>query len=156
WSLLSPSLSVSVQAGGLTTATADKPVPADRFSIEKLGTADQVVTHTIAPDRGNRIIEMSVRGWPGSDSSRAKWFEISGLTASPGHIVRAQVLNAGKSLSIHNDGPSTSFDLNVHSGLDADPVSTRQQIQMPSGKAWRFELDWSGRTANAPISVLEA
>ena len=71
--------------------------------------------------------------------------------------MRAQVLNAGTSLSIHNDGPPPTFDLAVHSGLDGEAVALRQQIQMPAGKAWRFETaDWSGRTPNSPIHVLEA
>ena len=32
--------------------------------------------HTIAANRGNRIIQMSVAGSPGSDRTKAKWFEI--------------------------------------------------------------------------------
>jgi hypothetical protein len=98
-----------------------------------------------------------VAGWPGTDRSKAKWFEISGLVASPGHTVRAQVLNAGRSLSIHNDGPSARFALAVHSGLDADPVAVRPNIQIPAGKAWRFETaDWSGQDTGHPIDILEA
>jgi hypothetical protein len=156
WSLLSPSLSASVAASGMTATTFDAPIPGDRFSIEKLGTGDQAVTHAIAPNRGNRTIQMSVAGWPGSERSRAKWFEISGLVASPGHTVRAQVLNAGKSLSIHNDGPPAVFDLAVHGGLDSGPVAVRQRVQMPSGKAWRFETaDWSGSASDSPIDVIE-
>jgi hypothetical protein len=157
WSLLSPSLSASITASGVAGDTLDGPVPGDSFSIEKLGGAEQALTHAIAPNRGSRTIGMSVAGWPGSDRSKAKWFEVSGLVAAPGHTVRAQVLNAGKSLSIHNDGPAATFDLAVHGGLDSDPVAVRQRVEMPSGKAWRFEAaDWSGRSPDAPIDILEA
>ena len=71
--------------------------------------------------------------------------------------MRAQVLNAGKSLSIHNDGPAATFDLAVHGGLDSGSVAVSQRVEMPSGKAWRFEAaDWSGRSPDVPIDILEA
>jgi hypothetical protein len=156
WTLLCPALSASVTASGPAT-TVGTLGAGDHFSIDKLGTGDQAITHTIAPNSGSRNIQMSVAGWPGSDRTKAKWFEITNLVASPGYVVRTQVLNAGRSLSIHNDGPPATFDLAIHGGLNSGPAALRQQVQIPSGKAWRFEAtDWSGNAPSGPIDVLEA
>jgi hypothetical protein len=156
WALISPSLSVSIAATGVTTGTGAATPPGDRFFIEQLGTADQAITHITAPDRGPRSLRMSASGWPGSDHSSAKWFELSNLVASPGHTLRAQVLNAGRSFSVHNDGPNATFDLSVHGGLNKDPLAVRRSVELPSGKAWRLEAaDWSGKAADTPIDVSE-
>jgi len=151
WSLVSPVLSASIAASGVATGTTD----GDQILIEQLGTADQAVTHITAPDRGPRALQLSIAGWPGSDISQAKWFELANFTASPGHTLRAQVLNAGRSLTVHNDGPSGTFQLSVFSGLDNGPLAARPNVQIPSGKAWRFEADWTRTVPNAPLEVLE-
>jgi hypothetical protein len=146
-----PVLSASIAASGVATGTTD----GDQILIEQLGTADQAVTHITAPDRGPRALQLSIAGWPGSDISQAKWFELANFTASPGHTLRAQVLNAGRSLTVHNDGPSGTFQLSVFSGLDNGPLAARPNVQIPSGKAWRFEADWTRTVPNAPLEVLE-
>ena len=151
WSLVSPALSASIAATVVATGTTG----GDQVLIEQLGTADQAVTHITAPDRGPRALQLSIAGWPGSDISQAKWFEIANFTASPGHTLLAQVLNAGRSLTVHNDGPSATFQLSVHSGLDKDPLAVRPSVQIPSGKAWRFEADWTRTVPNSPLEVLE-
>jgi hypothetical protein len=151
WSLISPALSASIAASGVATGAS----AGDQVLIEQLGTADQAVTHITAPDRGSRELQLSIAGWPGSDISQAKWFEMANFTASPGHTLRAQVLNAGRSLTVHNDGPSATFQLSLHSGLDKDPLAVRPSVQIPSGKAWRFEADWTRTVPNSPLEVLE-
>jgi hypothetical protein len=143
-------------ASGVGEGAVGAVVPGDQILIEQLGTADQAVTHITSPSRGPRALQMSVAGWPSSDISQAKWFELADFTASPGHILRAQVLNAGRSLTVHNDGPDASFHLSVHSGLDNDPLAVREGVRMPSGKAWRIEAaDWSRAAPDTPLDVLE-
>jgi hypothetical protein len=72
---------------------------------------EQTVTHTIAADRGNRIIQMSVAGWPGSDRTKANWFEIrrSGATVTRRRTDQSQ-WRSRKSLPII--GPNRATDKN--------------------------------------------
>jgi LGFP repeat len=156
WSLVSPALSATIVASGVGEGAVGAAVPGDQILIEQLGTADQAITHINSPGQGPRVLHMSVAGWPSSDISQAKWFELADFTASPGHILRAQVLNAGRSLTVHNDGPDAGFHLSVHSGLDNDPLAVRLGVRMPSGKAWRIEAaDWSRAAPDTPLDVLE-
>jgi hypothetical protein len=121
----------SIAASGVALGTTG----GDQVLVEQLGSAEQAVTHITAPDRGPRALQLSLAGWPGSDISKAKWFEFANFTAQPGHTVQAQVLNTGRTLTVHNDGPSATFQLSVHSGLDNAPLAVRQNVEIPSGKA---------------------
>jgi hypothetical protein len=110
----------------------------------------------IPADGTPKTLQVSVAGFSGSDVAQSRWFELANIIAVPGQTLRAQVLDAGRSLSVHNDGPDMVLDLHVHSGLDNDPVTSRTAIQLPAGKAWRIApYSWDTTTQNVGLSVVE-
>ena len=151
WSVLSPSLSVSITRSGTGTGAGG-----DSITLDKLGTADQVVTHRTAASGPPAALQISVAGWSGTDRTQAKWFELNNVTTAPGHNLAVQVLEAGQTLSIHNDGPAVSFDLGAYSGLDTDPVVVRTAVQMPAAAVWRLaSIDWAVGRPNSVVHVDE-
>jgi hypothetical protein len=94
---------------------------------------------------------MSIAGWFGTDVQQARWFELKKLTIAAGQFIQAQVLNVGRELTVHNDGPAISFDLYIRSGLSEQSVrsglseqsAVRRNVQIPSGTALRIQpADW--------------
>jgi hypothetical protein len=152
WTLHSAALSAHVAlAGGAGEA-------GHQIVVDSLGMAQQSVSLAIPATGTAKQVQMSLAGWFGTNLAQAKWFELKGMTASPGQTLRAQVLNAGQTLSLHNDGgPDTTFDLHTHFGLDNEVAAVRTNVKIPSGKAWRVELaDWTlAGMANVALHVGE-
>jgi LGFP repeat len=152
WTLHSAALSTHVAVTGGAAEAGHQIV------VDSLGTAEQTVSLSIPAAGTARQVEMSLAGWFGTNLAQAKWFELKSMTASPGQTLRAQVLNAGQTLSLHNDGgPDTTFDLATHFGLTNDAAAVRTNVKIPSGKAWRVELaDWTpAGMANVALNVEE-
>jgi hypothetical protein len=152
WTLHSAALSAQV------VVTGDAAEEAHQIVVDSLGTAQQTVSLSTPAAGTAKKVEMSLAGWFGTNLAQAKWFELKSMTVSPGQTIRAQVLNAGQTLSLHNDGgPDMAFDLHTHFGLINQAEAVRTNVKIPSGKAWRVELaNWTiAGMGNVPVQVGE-
>jgi hypothetical protein len=136
WSLHSAPLSVIISANGSGAL-------ADNIAVESLGTARQKVSFSAPRGGDTKKVSISIAGWFGTDVQQVRWFELKQLTVVPGQSIQAQVLNAGRELTVHNDGPAISFDLHIHSGF-SEQAAVRRNVQIPSGTALRVQpSDWA-------------
>ena len=75
-----------------------------------------------------KVVDMAIGGFGGGIPSQRFWFEVLGMTLSPGHSVTTSVNNGGRELLIRNDGPDVQFDLNVHLGYRTETTLSRTSI----------------------------
>lgn len=121
WTLNSPTLSANF-------SIPVSPGHPDLVSAEDLGTPSKAVSFQVLPGGTAKRVDFTIGG-----AQKQRWANISGVQVVPGQTIRLKLANAGYSLVVDNDGPTTSGELTVQSGPGAPPVVIGQ-VSIPGGQ----------------------
>jgi hypothetical protein len=134
--------------GMRTTATAaivsapGSTVP-DRITAEHLGTMQRAIS--FQNNAADKQIKLLMEGLPGT--IRNKQFLLSDLTLVKEQQIRARIDNGGQELLLTNNGPTTSFRLQLRNRPD-QALTPAKQVALGGGKTIRVRpANWDNPAA---------
>jgi hypothetical protein len=143
--------------GTAAIVTAPASSTADRINAEHLGTAARAISFQMANDVPDKQIALLMEALPRDRMPRehlTRQFLLEQLRLHANQRIIARVDDAGNDLTIVNQGPQTSFQLQMR-GTAGTQLSRPRQLTLGGGKTVRLRpSDWSiSGLDSAPIRV---